>query len=64
MKTSAFRIKVEDSKLKQEEMAVEEEESMRIVISAPDKNMPLEKNDKAFMLIQYEELDNPPPEDD
>ena len=29
-------------------------EGIRIVISAPDKNIPLMKSDIAFMLVQYE----------
>ncbi len=32
--------------------------SLRIVISAPDKSMPLERDDVAFMLVQYENEDS------
>ena len=36
----------------------EADASLRIVISAPDKNMPLERADIAFMLVQYEEKED------
>ena len=36
----------------------EADASLRIVISAPDKNMPLERADIAFMLVQYEAKDD------
>ena len=36
----------------------ETDASLRIVISAPDKNMPLERADIAFMLVQYEEKED------
>ena len=33
----------------------EEDANLRIVISAPDKNMPIERSDIAFMLVQFED---------
>ena len=31
------------------------DDNMRIVITAPDKDLPLQEDDIAFMLVQYEE---------
>ena len=35
----------------------EDDANLRIVISAPDKQMPLERTDIAFMLVQFEDKD-------
>ncbi len=37
-----------------DDMGHNPDSSLRIVISAPDKTMPLEKDDIAFMLVQYD----------
>ncbi len=37
-----------------DDLLIDEDDDMRVVISAPDRDLTLEMTDIAFMLVQYE----------
>ena len=57
---SFFRLKGPDFGMSQDEMD-EDEMELRVVLTAPHKDLPLEPEDIAFMLVQY--VSEPPIEE-
>ena len=55
-----FRLKGPDFGMSQDEMD-EDEMELRVVLTAPHKDLPLEPEDIAFMLVQY--VSEPPIEE-
>ena len=52
IKINCFRLKGPDFGLNSEEMETDERE-IRVVLTAPHKDLTLEEEDIAFMLVQY-----------